>query len=60
MADCSICKRPLNDPSDPTTENCGGDCLRCMAEVAEDPDCIKRLAASDHIAAFRKEFRDHG
>jgi hypothetical protein len=45
MANCNICKRPLDDPSDPTTEDCGGDCLRCMAEVAEDPDCIERLAA---------------
>lgn len=37
---CSICKRLLDDPKDPTTENCGGDCLRCMAEFAEDPDCM--------------------
>lgn len=38
---CSICKRSLNDPNDPTTEDCGGDCLKCMAEIAEDLDCIK-------------------
>lgn len=37
---CNICKRLLDDPKDPTTENCGGDCLRCMAEFAEDPDCM--------------------
>lgn len=37
---CSICNRLLDDPKDPTTENCGGDCLRCMAEFAEDPDCV--------------------
>ena len=37
---CGICKRPLDDPSDPTTKSCGGDCLKCMAEVAGDPDCI--------------------
>lgn len=37
---CNICNRLLDDPKDPTTENCGGDCLRCMAEFAEDPDCV--------------------
>lgn len=42
---CSICKRLLNDPKDPTTQDCGGDCLRCMAEVGEDPDCIQAMAA---------------
>ena len=39
---CGICKRPLNQPGDPTTEDCGGDCLRCMAE-AGDPDCTAGL-----------------
>ncbi len=28
---CTICKRELNDPDDPSTGDCGGDCLRCMA-----------------------------
>jgi hypothetical protein len=37
---CGICKRPLDDPNDPTTLSCGGDCLKCMAEVVEDPDCV--------------------
>ena len=40
---CSICKRPLDQPGDPTTEDCGGDCLRCMAEIVEDPDCIAAM-----------------
>ena len=39
-ARCSICKRPLDSPSDPTSLDCGGDCLRCMALIAEDPDCM--------------------
>jgi hypothetical protein len=50
MPNCHICKRELDDPNDPTTRNCGGDCLRCMAEIAEDPDCIlgmRRVAAED-------------
>jgi len=48
MTYCKICARRLDDPEDLTTRDCGGDCLRCMAEVAGDPDCIeamKRLGA---------------
>ena len=37
---CQYCKRLLDDPKDPTTRDCGGDCLRCMAQIGEDPDCI--------------------
>ena len=33
---CLICKRLLNDPSDRTTKDCGGDCLRCMAECGDE------------------------
>lgn len=41
---CLICKRVLNDPADPiASRDCGGDCLRCMAEIGGDPDCIKEL-----------------
>jgi len=36
---CGICGRPLNLKDDPTSLDCGGDCLRCMAE-AGDPDCV--------------------
>ncbi len=36
---CQICKRALNVKDDPSTEDCGGDCLRCMAE-AGDPSAI--------------------
>lgn len=36
---CNICGCVLNQPDEPDTKDCGGDCLRCMAEVAEDPDC---------------------
>ncbi len=28
---------------DLTSKDCGGDCLRCMAEIGEDPDCIKEM-----------------
>ena len=39
---CGICKRALNDPNDRTTEDCGGDCLRCMAECG-DEDCQRAM-----------------
>ena len=45
---CTICQRPLDQPGDPTTAGCGGDCLRCMAEIGNDPDCkatMERLTA---------------
>ena len=39
---CSICKRALDQPDDATTLDCGGDCLRCMAESG-DPECIESM-----------------
>lgn len=39
---CGICRRILNQPDDPSTKDCGGDCLRCMAE-AGDPDAILEI-----------------
>ena len=46
---CSICKGPLDDPRYPETQDCGGDCLRCMADIASDPDCI------DSMSQIRRE-----
>lgn len=43
MSTCTICEGPLDDPGDPATRSCGGDCLRCMAVVAEDPDAIRGM-----------------
>lgn len=39
---CSICRRPLDLPDQPDTLNCGGDCLRCMAEC-HDPDALTAM-----------------
>lgn len=33
---CNICKGPFDDG---LHADCGGDCLLCMATVAQDPDC---------------------
>lgn len=41
---CNICGRRLNNPADPFSEDCGGDCLLCMAE-AGDPECQKAVDA---------------
>lgn len=35
---CRSCGRLLNQPNDPLSDDCGGDCLQCM-EAAGDPDC---------------------
>ena len=35
---CKICDKPMSDE-----EDCGGDCLKCMAEIGEDPDCIEKM-----------------
>lgn len=37
---CLICKREMLAGTD--SEDCGGDCLRCMAESG-DPDCASKL-----------------
>lgn len=37
---CGCCARPLNQACDPTTQDLGGDCLRCMAVVG-DPDAVQ-------------------
>ncbi len=45
---CNFCGRKLDDPDDETTRDCGGDCLQCMAVIAEDEDCIAALEAILH------------
>jgi len=39
---CGICRRLLNNPVDPVSLDCGGDCLQCMA-AAGDPDCERHM-----------------
>lgn len=40
---CNICKRPLNNPDDEFSLDCGGDCLLCMADCG-DTDCKDAVA----------------
>lgn len=39
---CDVCDRELDRDDDPSTEDCGGTCLRCMAEFG-DPDCQRSM-----------------
>ena len=44
---CQICRRLLDDPTDPIRSmDCGGDCLQCMADSG-DLDCIAKMATID-------------
>lgn len=42
LGHCNICGVKLNQPDKRETEDCGGDCLKCMAQ-AGDPDCIRAM-----------------
>ena len=50
MRRCSICKRPLDTA--PELEDCGGDCLECMAECG-DPGA--QLAMQQILLARSRE-----
>ena len=36
MANCGICKRELDQPTDPLSIDCGGDCWGCISEIEAD------------------------
>ncbi len=56
---CRICKRRLNSLSDFSTLDCGGDCLRCMAEIGEDPDCIKAMEKINALDTLKRPITTH-
>jgi hypothetical protein len=41
-ARCSMCRRLLDRPNDPTTKSFLGDCLRCLARIG-DPSAMRRM-----------------
>ena len=43
LKQCKICGRELDNPNDPYSEDCGGDYPKCMADIAQDPDCINKI-----------------
>jgi len=36
MEQCKLCSRLLDNPNDPLSRDCGGDCLYSMATIGED------------------------
>ncbi|MFC0698133.1 hypothetical protein [Paraburkholderia humisilvae] len=39
---CQICSQQLNQPGKPDTVDCGGDCVRCIADY-RDPDALETM-----------------
>jgi hypothetical protein len=35
---CGICGRLLDQPNDPLSHDCGGDCWGCVGEIEGDPE----------------------
>jgi hypothetical protein len=44
---CGICNQELNIPLRPETLDCGGHCLKCMADFG-DPECEETLRNLNH------------
>lgn len=57
MSNCSTCHRPLDVPGDESSRDCGGDCLRCMAE-AGDPDCARVMRGIAQEGIWRCAYED--
>ncbi len=55
MPKCKLCKREMDIKGDLTSKDCGGDCLRCMAEIGKDPDCIKEMYEITKEEKFKEE-----
>lgn len=56
---CLICKRPLDDPRDSLSLDCGGDCLGCVNEIGYDiPDPRPAMPVSTQAEfEWRARFR---
>lgn len=60
-ARCSICSAPLDVPGRPRSQDCGGDCIACMAEM--DPDdfdigpAVAAMRAGDDRIALKELHR---
>ncbi len=48
---CCYCKRPLNDPFDALSADCGGDCWGCLGEMEAD------MGYGPSIMSVNAEFR---
>lgn len=45
---CRTCERSLDNPTDPLSDNCGGDCIGGMADFG-DPDCVEAVEALQRL-----------
>ena len=41
---CLICGRLLDNPADPLSGNCGGDCWGCVGAIEAEMGCAESLA----------------
>lgn len=58
--ECNICRCILNNLKDLFSKDCGGDCLRCMIDLIEDPDAIEMAAqelAKRGYVGFSNKYR---
>ena len=42
-AHCTICKRLLDNPADPSADKCGGDCWGCIGAIEVEIGCEESL-----------------
>jgi hypothetical protein len=47
---CRICGRVLDNPTDPLSTNCGGDCWGCVGAIEAE------MGDPESLAKVRKEF----
>lgn len=43
---CGVCSRLLDQPSEPMSADCGGDCWGCVGQIEAElgyPDSVKRV-----------------
>jgi len=55
---CKTCGQELNVPFKPDTLDCGGDCLRCMADF-DDPECVETLRRLNDPATRTQEIEEY-
>ena len=55
---CTICRRLLDNPADPLSGNCGGDCWGCIGSIEADMGCAESLAyvRKEYEAGLRRGF----
>lgn len=43
---CTTCDRKFDNPDDPLSLDCGGHCVKCLAD-AGDPECVELVKTTD-------------